>query len=592
MSSTAQQANMKQQGANDATPTPHKHVPTGPGELWGGQDFKRVLGAASVWLARNLEAINSLNVFPVPDGDTGTNMALTMQAAMKQAADSPSHSVAEIASMISHGALMGARGNSGVILSQIWRGFSEGVSGHERISAMDFANALVAATATAYRAVLKPVEGTILTVIKDTGEGAVAAAGKLNSFGYALPATAAAAKASVARTPLLLDKLRDAGVVDAGGQGLWVLLDGMRRFAEGEELETLEVEESSGNVALQEASSGVHVEHGEYGYCTNFLLVGSGWDFDEVRARIASFGDSAVIVGDDRIVKVHIHTETPGTVLNYATSLGTLRQIGITNMQDQHEEFIEMHGESGAKNAGTVQIDAGANHLSGRDPNSAVAQSRIAVLAVASGPGIVKTFKSMGASGIIEGGQTMNPSTEDILKMVEAVPQNEVIILPNNGNIIMSARQTASLTKKQVSVVPTDTMPQGISALIAMNYEASLEENAKAMQAASKAVQTGELTRAVRDAKVNGIEVKEGQVIGLLNNALVTTGTERDEVAWDLLGRMNADSSELITIYWGGDLKEDVAQAFQERVQDHYADAEVELIYGGQPFYDYIISAE
>lgn len=593
MSSTAQQANTKQQGDNEAVPAPHKHVPTGPGELWGGQDFKRVLSAATVWLARNLEAINALNVFPVPDGDTGTNMALTMQAAMKQVADSPSHSVAEITAMISHGALMGARGNSGVILSQIWRGFSEGVAGHERISAVDFANALVAATATAYRAVLKPVEGTILTVIKDTGEGAVEAANKLNSFGYAMPAIAAAAKASVQRTPLLLDKLRDAGVVDAGGQGLWVLLDGMRRFAEGEEVESLEVEQVTGsNPALQEASGGVQVEHGEYGYCTNFLLVGSGWEFDEVRARIASFGDSAVIVGDDRIVKVHIHTETPGTVLNYATSLGSLRQISIANMQDQHEEFLDMHAQGAAKNAGTVQQDAGANHVSGRDPNSAVAQSRIAVLAVASGPGLVKTFRSMGAAAIIEGGQTMNPSTEDILKAVEAVPQNEVIILPNNGNIVMSARQTASLTKKQVSVVPTDTMPQGISALIAMNYEANLEENTKAMQAASKAVQTGELTRAVRDAKVNGIEVKEGQVIGLLNNALVTTGTERDEVAWDLLGRMDAENSELITIYWGGDLKEADAQAFQERVQDHYGDAEVELIYGGQPFYDYIISAE
>lgn len=589
--STAQQANIKQQGNDDDASAPHRHVPTGPGEMWGGQDFKRVLKAGTVWLTRNLEAINSLNVFPVPDGDTGTNMALTMQAAMKQVADSPSHSVAEIAGGISHGALMGARGNSGVILSQIWRGFSEGVAGHDRISAQDFANALVAATATAYRAVLKPVEGTILTVIKDTGEGAVAAAGKLNSFGYALPEIAQAAKASVARTPLLLDKLRDAGVVDAGGQGLWVLLDGIRRFAEGEEVETLEVEAASGNVALEEAASGVHVEHGEYGYCTNFLLVGSGWEFDEVRARIASLGDSAVIVGDERIVKVHIHTETPGTVLNYACSLGSLRQISIANMQDQHDEFIDMHA-GGAKNAGSVQMDAGTTHVSGRDPNSAVAQSRIAVLAVASGPGIVKTFRSMGASAIIEGGQTMNPSTEDILKLVEAVPQNEVIILPNNGNIVMSARQTASLTKKQVSVVPTDTIPQGISALIAMNYEASLEDNTRAMQSAAKAVQTGELTRAVRDAKVNGIEVKEGQVIGLVNNALVTTGTERDEVAWDLLGRMDADSSELITIYWGGDVSEEDAQAFQERVQDHYGDAEVELVYGGQPFYDYIISAE
>lgn len=589
--STAQQANRSKKEDGEPTATQHKHVPMGPGELWGGQDFKRVLNAGTVWLARNLEAINSLNVFPVPDGDTGTNMALTMQAAIKQIAESPSHSVAQIASEVSHGALMGARGNSGVILSQILRGFSESVAGHERISAQDFANALVAATATAYRAVLKPVEGTILTVIKDTGEGAMAAAGKLNSFGYVLPEVARAAKASVARTPMLLDKLRDAGVVDAGGQGLWVLLDGIRRFAEGEEVESLEVEASTSNAALEEAASGVHVEHGEFGYCTNFLLVGSGWDFDEVRARLASLGDSAVIVGDERIVKVHIHTETPGTVLNYACSLGSLRQIGITNMQDQHEEFLDMHGQ-GSGATGTVHADAGAAHASGRDPNTAVAQSRIAVLSVASGPGLVKTFRSMGASGIIEGGQTMNPSTEDILKMVEAVPQNEVIILPNNGNIIMSARQTESLTKKRVMVVPTDTVPQGISALLALNYDASLEENTKAMQAAAKSVQTGELTRAVRDAKVNGIEVKEGQVIGLLNNALVTTGTERDEVAWDLLGRMNAEDSELITIYWGGDVAEGDAQAFQGRVQDHYTDAEVELVYGGQPFYDYIISAE
>ena len=238
--------------------------------------------------------------------------------------------------------------------------------------------------------------------------------------------TSKAAKASVARTPLLLDKLRDAGVVDAGGQGLWVLLDGMRRYAEGEEIESLKVEEVKDNVAAQEAASGgVHVEHGEYGYCTNFLLVGQGWNFDEVRARIASLGDSAVIVGDDRIVKVHIHTEAPGTVLNYATALGSLRQISVTNMQDQHEEFLEMHAQGGV---GALRAEAGGAQTSARAVDTAVAQSRIAVLAVASGPGLVKAFKSMGATAIIEGGQTMNPSTEDILKLVESVPQNEVIM--------------------------------------------------------------------------------------------------------------------------------------------------------------------
>ncbi|MEO8288865.1 MAG: DAK2 domain-containing protein [Chloroflexota bacterium] len=576
--------------AQQDSSTPHQHVPTAPGDSWGGQDFKRVVTASSLWIARNIEGINALNVFPVPDGDTGTNMALTMQAAIKQIADSPSHSVAEITSGLSHGALMGARGNSGVILSQILRGFAESLAGTTRISAVDFAEALVAATATAYRAVLKPVEGTILTVIKDTGEGAHDAAAKLNSFAYVLSETAKAAKASVARTPMLLDKLRDAGVVDAGGQGLWILLDGMRRYAEGEEIESLDVETVTGNAALNEATGGgVHVEHGEYGYCTNFLLVSEGLNFDEVRARIASLGDSAVIVGDDRLVKVHIHTETPGTVLNYATTLGSLRQISIANMQDQHDEFIDMHAQNAS---GQVHADAGASQASGRTADSAVAQSKIAVLAVASGPGLVKAFKSMGATAIIEGGQTMNPSTEDILKIVESVPQKEVIILPNNGNIIMSARQTADLTKKKVAVVPTDTVPQGMSALLALNFEATLDDNAAAMMSAARDVQTGELTRAVRDAKVNGIDVKSGEIIGLLNNALVTTGPDREPVAWDLMERMDAASSELITIYWGSDLSESEAEAFRAQVQDRYQDAEVELVNGGQPFYDYIISAE
>jgi DAK2 domain fusion protein YloV len=508
---------------------------------------------------------------------------------VKQVADSPSHSVQEIARSLSYGALMGARGNSGVILSQILRGFAESVTGKERITAPDFAEALVAATATAYRAVLKPVEGTILTVIKDTGEAARNAAGRLNSFAYVMGETSKAAKASVARTPLLLDKLRDAGVVDAGGQGLWVFIDGMRRYVDGEEIESLKVEEVTENVAAQEAAgSGVHVDHGEYGYCTNFLLVGEGWDFDDVRARIASLGDSAVIVGDDRIVKVHIHTETPGTVLNYATSLGSLRQISIANMQDQHEEFLEMHGQSG----GAVSAEAETIPASGRAAGSAVAQSKIAVLAVASGPGLVKTFKSMGATAIIEGGQTMNPSTEDILKLVESVPQNEVIILPNNSNIVMSARQTASLTKKHVAVVATDTIPQGMSALIALNFEATLEENATAMMEAAKDVQTAEITRAVRDAKVEGIEVKSGEIIGLINNSLVTTGPDLETVAWELMERMQAADRELITIYWGVDLKEQDAQAFAEQVRGRYSGAEVELVNGGQPFYDYIISAE
>jgi DAK2 domain fusion protein YloV len=573
----------------DQASAPHIHVPTGPGDAWGGQEFRRVLNAGSAWLARNIDALNALNVFPVPDGDTGTNMALTMQAAMKAVEDSPSHSCSEMAAGVSHGALMGARGNSGVILSQIWRGFSDGISGKERITAVDFADGLAAATSTAYRAVLKPVEGTILTVIRDTGEAAQAAASQLNSFAHVLEEVSKAAKASVARTPQLLEKLRAAGVVDAGGQGLFVILDGMRRYAAGEEIEKLAVEKGAG-AEVASVTGGGMVEHGEYGYCTNFIVVGGGWDFDEVRARIASFGDSAVIVGDDSVVKVHIHTETPGTVLNYATSLGSLRQIAITDMQEQHDEYVGAHGS--ASELGEVHAAASQTRASGRDPDVEVAATRIAVLTVASGEGMKEVFKSMGATAIIEGGQTMNPSTEQFLKIIEKVPQNEVILLPNNGNIVMTARQTASLTKKKVGVVPTDTVPQGMAALIALNVEADVDTNVTAMSRAAQSVETGEITRAIRDANVNGLAVKEGDIIGLHNNNLVLTGKDRDEVAWQLLDWMGADERELLTIYWGNGVTQEEASAFHARVQGQYENAEVELVEGGQPLYDYIISAE
>jgi uncharacterized protein len=558
---------------------PHIHVPTGPGDAWGGQDLKRVLAAASAWLARNIDALNALNVFPVPDGDTGTNMALTMQAAMKMIEESPSHNCSEIAGALSHGALMGARGNSGVILSQIWRGFSDGIEGKERITAADFAEGVAAATATAYRAVLKPVEGTILTVIRETGEAAQKAAQQQDSFAYVLDEIAKAAKASVARTPQLLDKLKAAGVVDAGGQGLFVIFDGMRRYAAGEEIEKLVVEKAAG-AEVASLTGGGMVEHGEYGYCTNFIVVGGGWRFEEVRDRIAALGDSAVIVGDDRIVKVHIHTEEPGTVLSVATALGSLRQVSIVDMQEQHDEYVGAH------------VAGGSPHGPAEEPEEEVPTGRIAVLAVASGAGMVKAFRSMGATAIIEGGQTMNPSTEQFLKVIEKMPQDEVILLPNNGNIVMTARQTASLTKKKIGVVPTDTVPQGMSALLALNMEADVESNVAAMSRAAQGVETGEITRAIRDANVNGLAVKEGDIIGLQNNNLVLTGKERDDVAWQLLEWMSAEEREIITIYWGNSVTQEDAEAFHSRVQERYSNAEVELIEGSQPLYDYIISAE
>jgi DAK2 domain fusion protein YloV len=547
------------------------------GLSWDGQQWKHAMAAATTWLNRHSAAINALNVFPVPDGDTGTNMSLTMQAAYKTVADSPNHSVAEVAAAMSHGALMGARGNSGVILSQVFRGFSKGLKGSPQLTAGTFTEALREAAAMAYQAVLKPVEGTMLTVIREMAEGAEAALAAQPDLLFVLEQTMEAARRSVARTPDLLDKLRDAGVVDAGGQGLLILIEGVVRYARGES-----VEGPADDPALDqtEPEGGVHIEHGEYGYCTNFILVGKELDFPEVRRRIAAMGDSAVIVGDERLIKVHVHTEQPGTVLNYATALGSLRQVAITDMQEQHDEYMAAH----------VTDAAPARPAQARPSTAEV--NGTATLAVVVGEGLRKAFESMGATALIEGGQTMNPSTEELLRAVEALPHTEVIILPNNGNIIMAAKQTQALTRKRVIVVPTETIPQGMAALVAFNYDADIESNARAMEQAAAAVETGEITTAVRDVTLNGVTVKVGDVIGLHNGALVLAGTSEEEVAGNLLQRMHAADREIITIYHGQDKSAAAANAFAARVREEYPDQEVEVIDGGQPFYAYLISAE
>jgi DAK2 domain fusion protein YloV len=544
---------------------------------WDGQQWKHAMAAATTWLNRHSAAINALNVFPVPDGDTGTNMSLTMQAAYKTVAESPSHSVAEVAAAMAHGALMGARGNSGVILSQVFRGFSKGLKGNGQLSAAVFAEALREAAATAYQAVLKPVEGTMLTVIREMAEGAEAAVAAKPDLLAVLEATMEAGRRSVARTPELLDKLRDAGVVDSGGQGLFVLLEGIVRYGRGESVEGPVDDPTLDQI---EPEGGVHIEHGEYGYCTNFILVGKELDFPEIRRRIAAMGDSAVIVGDERLIKVHIHTEQPGTVLNYATALGNLRQVAITDMQEQHDEYMAVHVADAAP-APPRQAKPSTAEVSGT-----------ATLAVVVGSGLRNAFESMGATALIEGGQTMNPSTEELLRAVEALPHTEVIILPNNGNIIMAAKQTQALTRKRVIVVPTETIPQGMAALVAFNYDADIETNARAMEQAAAGVETGEIATAVRDATLNGVSVKVGEVIGLHNGALVVAGSDEEAVAWDLLKRMQAGDREIITIYYGQDKNAEAANAFADRVREEYPDQEVEVINGGQPFYAYLISAE
>ncbi|HEX6608292.1 MAG TPA: DAK2 domain-containing protein [Chloroflexia bacterium] len=552
----------------------------GTGGTWDGVQWKQAVAAASRWLDRHAAGINALNVFPVPDGDTGTNMTLTLQAAAKQVAGSVSHSVAEIASGMSYGALMGARGNSGVILSQVLRGFHRGLGNSDTLGAAEWAAAMRDAANTAYQAVLKPVEGTMLTVIREMADGAEAAAGTGDLLAV-MSATVEAGRASVERTPTLLQKLRDAGVVDAGGQGLYVIFEGLLRFARGESVEGGAIETASG-APLELAPDGVHVAHGEYGYCTNFILVGKDLGFPEVREWIAQHGDSAVVVGDDRLIKVHVHTEQPGEILTYVCARGNLRQVAITDMQEQHEEFLDMHEQAAAKAPAAPAVPATG------DP----ALSKIATVAVVSGAGLAEIFRSMGATALVEGGQTMNPSTEELLRTIEALPHDEVIILPNNGNIVMAAKQTQALSRKRVAVVPTDTIPQGMAALVAFNYEADLDTNARAMDAAAQNVETGEITTAVRQVSMNGIEIQIGDVIGLHNGTLVIAGHSNEEVAHDLLAQLNAGDRELITIYYGQDVTAEQAETFADQIRAQYPDQEVEALYGGQPFYAYIISVE
>jgi uncharacterized protein len=563
---------------------------------WGrpcsGAGLLEALNASARWLAQHVEAINALNVFPVPDGDTGTNMNLTMEAAVKEV-ETKSHTgdtAEHIGKLLSFGALMGARGNSGVILSQIIRGLADGFSGKQHVDGHDFAHALVKAKEMAYRAVIKPVEGTMLTVVREASEAAVSAAGRHNNLYYVLLKTVDAASEAVKKTPTLLPVLREAGVVDAGGHGCYVLLEGILKHMRGEELVKTELSEVEQAKPKFDSSVTDNLDELDaFGYCTNFmLLTAAPVDFDKVRDELVGMGQSAVIVGDQSMVKVHIHTENPGKVISYATSLGALTQIKLDNMQIQHEEaFGNSSNKSETKNAKTGSVLADEDQdVPDAEPDS------ISIVAVAPGRGLFDVFKGFGVSYAVTGGQTMNPSTEDLLKAVERVPGNRVIILPNNKNIIMVAQQIATLTKKEVAVVPTKTIPQGITALTRFNSDASLDENREMMTAALGDVKTGEVTRAVRTASINGISVTDGQWIGLIDDELRLATDSKENAVWELLDRMSATNAELLTFYYGQDVSEPEAETMRSQVEARFPDAAVEMLMGGQPHYHYIISVE
>ena len=563
--------------------------------VFNGQDLKKAILAGHAWLEQHREAINALNVFPVPDGDTGTNMSLTMRAATKDIADLEETSASLIAEKCSRSALMGARGNSGVILSQILRGLSQGLNGKSTFTAKDFAIAYQEAAKLAYRAVIKPVEGTILTVVRESAEAAQVSAANGADLTTMLGDTVLAAKASLARTPDLLPILKQAGVVDAGGQGLTTILEGMWRYTRGEPVQLSHREQQAEQADIHRGAI-TSIEE-EFGYEVVFMLSGDSLDVEAIRDTITSMGGvSTVVAGDAKLLKVHTHTQKPGQILDYGVSLGSLQDINIENLQEQSlryaEESAREHGL--APKHGTTVAGAATAVTS---PPGALADQPLptgdtAIVAVAAGDGWANVYRSLGVSSVVSGGQTMNPSTQDLLQAVEACPAEKVFLLPNNGNIVMSARQVIELTSKQVRVIPTDSLPQGIGALLAFNQTADFETNGEAMESASKRVQTAEITRAVRTVQIDGINVTEGDVIGLINNRLVTSGNDLESVVLDTLTRMHAENFEIITVYYGADVNSEQANQTASSIKEQFAAQEIEVIEGGQPFYAYVISAE
>jgi len=545
-----------------------------------GEDFRALFHAGSAWLEQHHQTVNALNVFPVPDGDTGTNMLLTMQSALEEIETVQTNSAGAVVQAAAHGALMGARGNSGVILSQIFRGMARRLDGKETVSAADLVAAMQDASDTAYRGVVRPVEGTILTVIREVAEALqqLDSNSDLRALFEHMVHTAAAA---VEKTPTLLAVLAEAGVVDAGGQGLLLILEGMHRCLQGMAV-------MAEPVAAMELVEHAEVLEGEYGYDVQFIVLGDGLDVEQIRHDISQMGDSVLVVGDGRTVKVHVHTDEPGTPINYGARLGQLDRIIVENMQMQYERFVS----EGGPRAEEIVKETGVSMPPVTLVPSSTVLGPIGTVAVVAGEGLERVFRSLGVHAIVPGGQTMNPSTEDLLKAIEALDVDEVIVLPNNKNIILAAQQAQQLASKTVRVVPSKSIPQGISALLALNQQADLDTNVQFMEAALDNVQTGEVTVAVRDARFGSIEVTAGDFIGLRDGELTTRGESPEAVVLTLLDQMQADEAEIITIYYGEPVSSAAAEALVATLQDRYPEQEIELIDGGQPHYHYILSVE
>ena len=568
--------------------------------VFDGQDLKKALLAGAAWLEEHREAINALNVFPVPDGDTGSNMSATMQAAMQGIVDSNETSAGAVAAKVAHGALMGARGNSGVILSQTFRGIAQSLDKKQTFGASDLADALQEASHLAYRAVIKPVEGTILTVVRESAEAARKSAERDDDLVGLMQEVVIAARLSVARTPDLLPTLKQAGVVDSGGQGFCTILEGIWRYIRGEVVGSPGARPvaTSTTLASPTASTETPTKKGrvtieeEFGYEVVFLLRGEKLDVDNIRQTIIDMGGvSTVVAGDEKMLKVHTHTPWPGKILDYGVNLGSLLDINIENLQEQSLIYAaesEAEYAADARDATDTQDDIVTHPLDTAPPLTL----HVATVAVVAGAGFEKVFQGLGVSALVSGGQTMNPSTEELLAAVNAVTADQVIILPNNGNVILSARQAVDLTDKEIYVVPTDTLPQGIAAMTGFNFEADFATNCQVMTETANNVQTAEITTAVRAVQMSGVRVREGDFIGLINGNLAVAGQNMELVIRDTLHRMNIDRYEIVTLYYGEDVTAHEAQETAKRIKAQYSHIEIEVVDGGQPYYAYILSAE
>lgn len=534
-----------------------------------GEAFRQLFQAGADCVEAHADAINALNVFPVPDGDTGVNMTLTLKAAMGTQPPA-SASVADVSQAISRGAILGARGNSGVILSQFLKGLAAGFSACTVCTGDDLRQALQAAADAGYQAVGTPVEGTMLTVMRAAADGA----GSIDTDGDGavadvLRAALAAAEQALALTPTQLPVLAEAGVVDAGGQGVVALLAGALAHLDGTQ-PTLDIAAPVGVVGGQGVSQAFleHTEDDLYGYCTQFVVMGRALDPDAIRERVMAMAGSTVVVGDDEVVRVHAHAEDPGPLLSLGASLGALDQVNIANMDAQHQEFMARHGYTAAE------------------------RSAQAVVAVVPSDGFDRLFRDQGAVATVAGGQTMNPSAADILNAVARANADHVLVLPNNPNIIMAARQAAELAECQCAVVPSRSAPQGIAAMLAFNPDADAAANLEAMTATLEGVRSGEVTFAIRTATIDGVAVREGEAIALLDGTLVCACATPSEALMEMLSRAGLDDNDLVTLYHGADRSADHAEADADAVRERWPGVEIELLEGGQPHYHYFVSIE